>query len=102
LIPLLLTAAIAGCLNEWASFLVVLLVFLFAFLLKGTESFQKLYYLSIPLSFYLILPDGNTGIIFPSELMAGVLFGFTLFNILANNKINISLSACCSFGSACS
>lgn len=91
LIPLLLLGALVGSLNEWAPLFVFLGVLVFALLLKGTDAFQKLYFLSIPLSIYMTLPGGSAGLMLPSEIMAGIIFFFTLFNILTNNKLNLSL-----------
>lgn len=91
LIPLLLAGAVAGSLNDWASLLLALGAFLFVLLLKGTDLLQKIYFLSIPLSLYLTLPNGSLGVMFPSEPIAGVLFLFIIFNILNNRKLSITL-----------
>ena len=91
LLTLLLMGALASSVYEWGSILVLLGVVLFALLLKGTDTFQKLYFLAISLSIYVVLPGGNTGLMLPSELMIGIIFVFTVFNALTNNKLNITL-----------
>jgi putative inorganic carbon (hco3(-)) transporter len=93
LIPFVVGASLIGGFNEWAPLGLVLITLLFVLLLKGMESFQRLYFLAIPLSFDVTLPDDHSGLIFPSELMAGILFVFTLFNILTNSEIKFKLLA---------
>ena len=92
LLLILLVGTIAiGSLHELAPALIVLAFFLFFLLLRGITNFQALFFLSIPLSFYITLTGGKTGIMFPSEPLLAILCFFSIIKILTSKNLTLAI-----------
>jgi putative inorganic carbon (hco3(-)) transporter len=86
LVTILSVTVLATLWSEWAPFIIVFGFVFFIVLLSGAEALNKLLFLSIPLSIEQQIP-GLGDLIFPSELLALVVFCFTVIHFIVHRKL---------------
>ncbi|MBC7487195.1 MAG: O-antigen ligase family protein [Cytophagaceae bacterium] len=86
LFTVLSATTLAVLLSEWAPLIIMAGFVFFVILLMGTDSLNNLFFFSIPLSIELKIPDLGD-LMFPSELIAVVLFCITVVNFAARRKL---------------
>ncbi|MDB5272786.1 MAG: hypothetical protein JWO58_1153 [Chitinophagaceae bacterium] len=72
--------------SPWSPIVIATLFVFFVILLNGMDTLNNIFFFSIPLSFELSLP-GLGEMMFPSELIALVIFCFTAVNLMAYRKL---------------
>ncbi|MDB5255865.1 MAG: hypothetical protein JWM14_560 [Chitinophagaceae bacterium] len=85
LFTVLSATTLAVLLSEWAPLIIMAGFVFFVVLLSGANTLNNLFFLSIPLSIELKLP-GMGDIMFPSELIAVVIFCMAAVNFMAYRK----------------
>jgi putative inorganic carbon (HCO3(-)) transporter len=72
--------------SEWVPPIVAVVFVFFVILISGMDALNNLFFISIPLSIELGIP-GVGDLMFPSELIAVIIFCFTAVNMMAYRKI---------------
>ncbi|MDF2456893.1 MAG: hypothetical protein K0R51_2886 [Cytophagaceae bacterium] len=83
---LLLVTTLATLISEWAPLIILSGFVFFVILIMGIDTLNNLFFFSIPLSIELKVP-GLGELMFPSELIAVVIFALTLVNFAAQGRL---------------